>query len=67
MQGNSKTYGGKKDLEVEHNTNIHYFHQNNYIPARKCNGATKIQALSTLTLMKKFPRGEFDLVLIQNY
>jgi len=26
-QGNSETYGGEQDLEVEHDINIHYFHQ----------------------------------------
>ena len=25
-QGNLDTYGGEQDLEVEHYTNIHYFH-----------------------------------------
>ena len=26
-QGNSETYGGEQDLEAEHDTNLHYFHQ----------------------------------------
>ena len=54
-QGNSKTYGGEQDLEAEHDTNLHYFHQYNYIPARKYNGVAKIQVLSTITLMKIYP------------
>ena len=54
-QGNSESYGGCKDLEVEHDTNLHYFDQYNYIPARKYNGVAKIQAFSTITLMNISP------------
>ena len=54
-QGKSETYGGEQDLEVEPDTNLHYFHQYNYIPARKYNGPAEIQVLSTRTLMKIYP------------
>jgi len=54
-QGNSETYGGKQDLEVEHDTNLYYFHQYNYILARKYNGAAKIRVLSTRRLIKIYP------------
>ena len=40
-------YEGDQDLEAEHGTNIHYFHQYNYIPARNDSGAAKIRVLST--------------------
>jgi len=54
-QGNSETYGGEQDLEAKNDTNLHYFHQWSYIPARKYNGATKIQALYIITLMENSP------------
>ena len=51
-QGKSGTYDGQQDLDSEHETNLHYFHQYNYIPATKYNGAAKIRVLSTRTLVK---------------
>jgi len=41
-EGISETYGGEQDLEAKHDTNIPYFYQYNYIPARKYNGPAKI-------------------------
>lgn len=37
-----KFYEEYQDLEVEHGTNLHYFHQYNYIPLRNESGATDI-------------------------
>lgn len=54
-QGNSETYGGEQDLEVEYDTNLHYSNQYNYIPARKYNGVAKIRVLSTRRLIKISP------------
>ena len=54
-QGNSESYEGEKGLDAEHDTNICYFHQYNYIPARNESGAAKIRVLSTRRLIKIYP------------
>ena len=46
-QGNSESYGGDQDLEVEHGTNLYYFHQYNYILTENESGVAKIRVLST--------------------
>ena len=38
----SKSYEGYQDLGAEHVTDIHYFHQYNYIPVENESGAAKI-------------------------
>ena len=42
-QGKSESYEGDQDLEVEHATNLHYFHQYNYIQATNESGAAKYE------------------------
>ena len=54
-QGNSESHEGYQDLESEHGTNLHYFHQYNYIPARNDNGVGKIRVLSIRRLRKINP------------
>ena len=54
-QGKSDSYEGDQYLEAKHGTNVHYFHQHNYIPARNESGATKIRVLSTRRLRKINP------------
>ena len=65
-QGKSDSCEGDQYLQDEHVTNLHYFHQYNYILTRNYNAAAKIRVVSTRRLIKIPPRGKLDLVLIQN-
>lgn len=52
FQVNSNSY---KNLEAEHATNLHYFHQYNYIPAKHDSGDTKIRVFFIRRLRKINP------------
>jgi len=54
-KGNSESYEGEQDLEVGHGTNLHYFHQYNYILARNESGAAKIRVFSIRRVRKINP------------
>ena len=54
-QEKSESYEEDQDLKAEHSTNLHYFHQYIYIPARNESGGEKIWVLSTRRLIKIHP------------